>query len=78
MRGNRSISTSTTSTMFRAEVTLTKGKANFKLHAILARESKQPGQPQAKKAKKGRSSQNTKLAYPLRVLSIRENENLVD
>ena len=78
MRGNRSISTSTTSTMFRAEVTLTKGKANFKLHAILARESKQPGQTQAKKAKKGRSLQNTKLAYPLRVLSIRENENLVD
>ena len=37
LRSNRSISTSTTASVFRAVlVTVTKGKANFQLHAILA------------------------------------------
>lgn len=78
MRGNRSISTNTVSTMFRASINVTKGKANFKLHAILALDTKGPVKRPGKKVNKARSPQNVKLAFPFRVLSIRENENLVD
>jgi hypothetical protein len=81
MLANRSISTNVKSTMFRAEINVTKGKANFKLHAILALDSESSGQPQGNKGKsvkKPRSAQNVKLKFPFRILSIRENENLVD
>jgi hypothetical protein len=81
MRGNRSISTNTTSTMFRAEINVNKGKANFKLHSILGLVSNRPAQQQGNKGKnmkKPRSAQNLKLQFPFRILSIRENEKLVD
>ena len=77
MRGNRSISTSCSATVFRALISITKGKANFQLHAILALTGTQNKQPKGNKAK-ARSPQNLKLQYPFRILSIRENENLVD
>ena len=81
LRSNRSISTSTTASVFRVLVTVTKGKANFQLHAILA--SGNAAQPKsqgrgARVAPKPRSPQNTKMQYPFRILSIRENENLID
>ncbi|MBT3666071.1 MAG: hypothetical protein HN548_01215 [Opitutae bacterium] len=80
MRNNRSISTSTTATVFRVLITVNKGKANFQLHAILASgKAMQPSQQGGKgKVQKPRSQQNSKIRYPFRVLSIRENENLVD
>lgn len=77
MRANRSISTNTSATVFRASVLVEKGKANFQLHAILARSDIKKSQPKGSKAK-ARSPQNLKLQYPFRILSIRENENLVD
>ena len=77
MRANRSISTNTSATVFRARVSVTKGKANFQLHAILARADIKKVQPKGTKAN-SRSQQNLDLGYPFRILSIRENENLVD
>ena len=77
MRGNRSISTGCIATVFRARVTVKKGKANFQLHAILARPNAQNKQSKGTKANP-RSQQNLDLGYPFRILSIRENENLVD
>ena len=58
-----------------------KGKANFKLHSILGLVSNRPAQQQGNKGKnmkKPRSAQNLKLQFPFRILSIRENEKLVD
>ena len=79
MRNNRSISTSTTATVFRVLVTVSKGKANFQLHAILGRGDAMQSQPSGKgQVQKPRSQQNSKIRYPFRILSIRENENLVD
>lgn len=77
MRANRSISTNTSATVFRARISVTKGKANFQLHAILARTDSQKKQSKGTKANP-RSQQNLNLGYPFRILSIRENENLVD
>ena len=77
MRSNRSISTNTSATVFRAEISVNKGKANFQLHAILARADIKKSQPKGSKAK-ARSPKNLKLGYPFRILSVRENENLVD
>ncbi|MDC0547861.1 type II secretion system protein GspK [Opitutales bacterium] len=77
MRGNRSISTSYSATVFRALISITKGKANFQLHAILALADTQNKQSKGTKANP-RSQQNLNLKYPFRILSIRENENLVD
>lgn len=81
LRNNRSISTSTTATVFRALVTVKKGKANFQLHAILASGKAMQTSLQGGRGKvtpKPRSKQNTKMRYPFRILSIRENENLID
>ena len=81
LRSNRSISTSTTATVFRVLVTVTKGKANFQLHAILAGGNAAQPKPKAggsRVAPKPRSQQNSKMKYPFRILSIRENENLID
>jgi hypothetical protein len=77
MRSNRSISTNTSATVFRAEISVNKGKANFQLHAILARPNPQNKQSKGTKANP-RNQQNLDLGYPFRILSIRENENLVD
>ena len=81
MRQNRSISTSTMASAFRILVEVTKGKGNFQLHAILVRTDGSQTQTNRKAGQnpgKPRSPQNVKMKYPFRVLSIRENENLVD
>jgi hypothetical protein len=81
LRSNRSISTSTMATVFRLLVTVAKGKANFQLHAILASGNGVKSNPQGGRgqvATKPRSQQNAKMRYPFRILSIRENENLID
>ena len=81
LRQNRSISTGVTATIFRVRIDVSKGKANFKLHAILVAESSTGGQANNSRGKKGikpRSPQNTKLKLPFRILAIRENENLID
>ena len=81
LRQNRSISTGVTATVFRVRIDVSKGKANFKLHAILVAESSIGGQANNSRGKKGikpRSPQNTKMKLPFRILAIRENENLID
>ena len=80
MRSNRSISTNTSANVFRVLVKVSKGKANFQLHAILGSGNamQAPPKPGKGKVQKPRSQQNTKIRYPFRILSIRENENLVD
>ena len=72
LRGNRSISIATSATMFRVEVTVRRGNANFQIHAVLSSASTLAPRPSMS------SSGGRKLKYPFRVLSIRENENLVD
>ena len=76
----RGINLSATATMFRVLITVSKGKANFQLHAVLGLEGKGsgPGGKLPKKPSKARSKQNQKIQYPFRVLSLRENENLID
>jgi hypothetical protein len=81
LRQNRSISTGVTATVFRVRIDVSKGKANFKLHAILVAESSSGGQANNSRGKKGikpRSPRNTKMKLPFRILAIRENENLID
>ena len=79
MRGKRNVSIGTSATVFRVEVTVTRGKANFQLHAILSSGTSMAPRPPGPggRGKIGASS-SQKLKYPFRVLSIRENENLVD
>jgi len=80
----RGIKLTTSATLFRVEVSISKGKAEFKLHAILStdigftnsRQQKKSSPSQVKE--QPRNSQNVALKYPLRVLAIRENENLID
>ena len=81
MRQQRSISTGVTSTILRALINVSKGKANFKLHAVLARTNVKASNPKSntgKKTQKPRSPQNMKMRLPFRILAIRENENLID
>ena len=76
LRGNSSIALSTSVTMFRVEVTVNRGMANFQLHAVLSyggNLAPQTGSVRRPPAKKGPN-----LGYPFKVLSIRENENMVD
>ena len=76
LRGNSSIAISTSVTMFRVEVTVNRGMANFQLHAVLSyggNLAPQTGTVRRPSAKKGPN-----LGYPFKVLSIRENENMVD
>jgi len=74
----------TSATLFRVEVSISKGKAEFKLHAILSTDlgSGKPGQQKNTNAsadkQKPRNPQNVALKYPFRILAIRENENLID
>ena len=70
----------TVASMFRIEITVSRGKANFQLHVILGRDGAIPGANSAKSRKniKSISPQNQKIKYPLRILSMRENENLID
>ena len=68
--------------VIRAIVTVERGKSMFQIHAVFSTQrsggtsqnNRQRNSP--KKAK--RSERNEKLAYPLRVLVLRENENLID
>ena len=62
-------------------VDVSKGKANFKLHAILARTNIKGAAPKKNSGNtklKPRSQQNTRMKLPFRVLALRENENLID
>jgi hypothetical protein len=68
--------------VIRAIVTVERGKSMFQIHAVFSTQ-KSVGTSQnnrlrnsPKKAK--RSERNEKLEYPLRVLVLRENENLID
>jgi hypothetical protein len=81
MRQKTSISTGLTSTVLRVLINVSKGKANFKLHAVLARtnvKSNNSKPSNNKKNLKPRSPQNMKMQLPFRVLALRENENLID
>lgn len=81
MRQYRSVSTGVTSTILRVLVDVSKGKANFKLHAILARTNIKGAAPKKNSGNtklKPRSQQNTRMKLPFRVLALRENENLID
>lgn len=80
-RGTR-IPIGVTASAFRVEISIDKGKSNFRLHAVLGmdlgnstvRRQPKPGQS----IKRPRSQKNAGLGYPLRILSLRENENLID
>ena len=68
--------------VIRAIVTVERGKSMFQIHAVFSTQrsggtsqnNRQRNSP--KKAK--RSERNDKLEYPLRVLVLRENDNLID
>ena len=66
--------------MFRLLITVSKGKANFQLHAVVGLDGADPrsASGRGKKKIKSKSPQNQKIKYPFRVLSLRENENLID
>jgi len=66
-----------TNETFMAEISVSKGKARFELHAVLTFDQ---GKANAKttEKKKARSKQNQNLKYPARILRLRENENLID
>ena len=76
LRGNRAISIGTSVTMFRVEITIQRGMANFQLHAVLSSGNSLAPRPGGATRAPGQRSSN--LGYPFRVLSIRENENMVD
>lgn len=74
--------------VFRALITVTRGKAVFKLHAVLSSKkgnSRNTGSRQKNSGKTNRnnsmkfsSERNTKIMYPFYILALRENENLID
>jgi len=80
----RGIKLTTSATLFRVEVSISKGRAEFKLHAILStdlgfsKSGQQKNTHASQGKKKPRNSQNVALKYPFRILAIRENENLID
>ena len=59
------------------EILVSRGKANFKLHAVLSFAQNPQSTQKGKKGYKN-SKQNEKLKYPVKILRLRENENLVD
>jgi len=62
---------------FLAEISVSKGKARFELHAVFT--FTQPVKKLEPSFKhKSRSKQNEALRYPARILRLRENENLID
>ena len=79
LRAKRGIPLGVTANAFRIEVSVDKGKSNFRLHAILSnnKELMKPGNNSRIKVRP-RSSKNAALQYPFRILSLRENENLID
>ena len=82
LHGKRGIPVGVTATAFRVEVSVDKGKSNFRLHAIISTDvgnSSVRRQPNTKQTKqRPRSQKNVSLQYPFRILSLRENENLID
>lgn len=76
----RGIGLSTSASMLRLEVLVSKGKANFQLHAVLGLNggNQNPTNRSPNVKRKPRSPQNQKIKYPFRILSLRENENLID
>ena len=62
---------------FMVDITVTKGKARFELHAVLTFDQGKVNARTTEKPK-ARSNQNQKLKYPARILRLRENENLID
>jgi hypothetical protein len=66
-----------TNETFSVEIVVEKGKANFKLHAIFTFNLQTQQTTQQKKLH-AYSKQNEKLKYPVKILRLRENENLVD
>ena len=82
MLGKTGIPFGVTASAFRVEISIDKGKSNFRLHAVLGMESKKPStrrQPNSSQSsQRPRSQKNSSLKYPFRILSLRENENLID
>ena len=80
----RGIKLSCAASLFRVMITISRGKARFKLQAILSSDSMvgkslrgaYSKNPQEKV--RPRAVQNVSLNYPFRILSMRENENLID
>ena len=66
-----------TSPTLRVNILVMKGKARFQLHAVLTDNDKIAVKPKSSNQIK-RSDLNSKLKYPFRVFSLRENENLID
>lgn len=80
----RGIKITCKATLFRVKIIVSRGKARFRLQAILSSDFLM-GNPPGKSVLKNpqnkvrpRTAQNVSLNYPFRVLSIRENENLID
>ena len=67
--------------VLRVEITITKGKSVFKLHAILDIKTNSKNQPKPNKKQESvlpRSKRNLEMKYPFRILALKENENLID
>ncbi len=78
----RGIPLSVLASAFRVEISIDKGKSNFRLHAVLTTDQGMPAHNRkphpGPNAQRARSQKNLSLRYPLRILSLRENENLID
>ena len=67
--------------VLRVEITITKGKSVFKLHALLEINTNNSNRPTPNKAQENvlpRSKRNLEMKYPFRILALKENENLID
>ena len=80
----RGIKLTCKASLFRIMITISRGKARFKLQAILSSDSSTGNRVQRPLSKnvsaklRPRSANNALLKYPMRILSLRENENLID
>jgi hypothetical protein len=93
LRANRSIELGSECKIFRIHVTVRKGAANFRLHALLGHGRSSSGgatatTPRSPRVPNTRTSKTksgspldknfAKLQYPFHIIALRENENLVD
>lgn len=65
----------------RIEITIKKGRSVFKLHSIIEINTKSKGRTQPNQNNKTvlpRSKRNLEMNYPFRILTLKENENLID
>ncbi len=80
----RGIKITCAATLFRVNITVSRGKARFRLQAIISSDTTAAKSSSSKKSDniqqklRPRAAQNVSLNYPFRILSIRENENLID